>query len=167
MGYASQTTCNQILFSKPYDATFSYIQQLDPTPVTKTLLLWKCYYSICGIPAKGKWYFVIRDHKQQDVVKGTKLPNYWNSFSLNSPTSSSNGDNYITLLFSKRPILSKWKSSCWPLRPLDCILPVNQPEKIDQSDSLLSTKVLACKTAFYFKSWLHKWDYNVSLERQS
>ena len=40
--------------------------------------------------------------------------------------------------------------------------PVNQPEKIDQSDSFLPTKVLACKTVFYCKSWRNNWEKNVT-----
>ena len=34
--------------------------------------------------------------------------------------------------------------------------PVNQPEKINQSDSFLPTKELACKTVVYLLNWLNK-----------
>ena len=35
-------------------------------------------------------------------------------------------------------------------------LPVNQPEKIDQSDSFLPTRVLACETQIFFTCWLNE-----------
>ena len=34
--------------------------------------------------------------------------------------------------------------------------PVNQPEKFDQSDSFLPSKILAYKTSIFFSCWLNK-----------